>query len=225
MHHVHLKECRSTQDEVKRAISENPGEYLISTDHQSQGVGRQGSQWIHFSNALAFSFTLKPNEEITLTPLEIGILLAKFFKPKVLIKWPNDLLNEKGEKLGGILCQLVNKQIIVGIGLNLKMQTEDNPYFPYPVNAIFNESELDSDIKQKLPPKIVDYILHNRLSPEMIHREFNQYCSHLHKEVEITNNSDTQVGLFTGISNIGEALIVSDGEIKKVLTGSLRLKK
>ncbi len=224
MHHVHLKECPSTQDEVKRAIAKNPGEYLISTDFQNQGVGRQGSKWIHFSDALAFSFTLKPNQEITLTPLEIGILLAKFFSPRVLIKWPNDLLNEKDEKIGGILCQLVNKQIIVGIGLNLKLKEEDECNFPYPVNAIFNDENLESDIKKNLPPKIVEFILANRLTPDQVHKEFNQYCSHLNKEVTISNNSDSKNGKFIGISPIGEALLDNDTEVCKVLSGTLRFK-
>lgn len=222
MHQIHLKECTSTQEEVKRLLKENPGDYLISTDSQVAGIGRQGSQWIHFEDALAFSFTLKANEELTLTPLEIGCLLAIYFKPKVHLKWPNDLLDKDGAKIGGILCQIVNDRIVVGIGLNLKNKKEES-HFPYPVSSLFDEHEvLDINIKESLPIKIVDFILKNRQSPSLVRENFLNNCVHKNKEVTITNNDRVDSGTFIGIGQKGEALIEDKGSTQKVLTGSLR---
>lgn len=224
MRHVHLKECISTQEEVKSALKKAPGDYLVSTDLQTGGIGRQGSQWIHFSKALAFSFTLTPNEELTLTPLEIGVLLAQFFKPKILLKWPNDLLNENKAKVGGILCQIVDKKIVVGIGLNLKIDKEHQENtFPYPVSALFQSSEnLKENIMKELPLEIFEYIKTNRLKPTEVREEFMRSCLHKNQDVIIHNNESITKGKFVGLGSLGEALIENEGVTEKVLTGSLR---
>ncbi len=223
MHHIHLSQTSSTQEEVKRALKQGSGDYLVSTDKQTAGVGRQGSEWHQFENALAFSFTLKPNETLTLTPLEIGVHLAKIFSPKLKLKWPNDLLSHEGEKVGGILCQLVGETIVVGIGINLKMPSTVPP-FPYQVSSLFNSDEIiDPNIKKELPLKIVNYILNNRLSSENVRSEFIKSCVHINKEVTILNNENQVMGKFIGIGENGEALLESgDNHREKVLTGSLR---
>jgi BirA family biotin operon repressor/biotin-[acetyl-CoA-carboxylase] ligase len=224
MHHVHLKECISTQEEVKKALKEAPGDYLISTDLQTGGIGRQGAKWLHFSKALAFSFTLTPNEELTLTPLEIGVLLARFFKPKVLLKWPNDLLDKNKAKVGGILCQIVGKKIVVGVGLNLILDQENKTQqFPYPVSSIFeSKEELKENILKDLPYEIVKFIKDNRLNPSTVRDEFMNWCLHKNQNVFIHNTESITEGRFIGIGKLGEALLDKEGTTIKVLTGSLR---
>lgn len=225
MRHVHLKECISTQEEVKKVLRETKGDYLVSTDLQTAGIGRQGSKWVHFNQALAFSFTLEPNEELTLTPLEIGVLLARFFKPHVLLKWPNDLLNQEKAKVGGILCQIVDKKIVVGIGLNLQVDGEKVlESFPYPVSSIFSDdhSKLESNIKETLPAEIVRFIKSNRLNAKEVREDFMKWCLHKNQNVLIQNNDSSNKGKFVGIGDLGEALLESEGKVEKILTGSLR---
>lgn len=223
MHHIHLTQTLSTQEDVKKALHQNPGEYLVSTEKQSRGVGRQGSEWHQFEDALAFSFTMTPNETLTLSPLEVGIHLANFFSPKLVLKWPNDLLSTEGEKIGGIICQLVGKVIVVGIGINLKMP-KNLPKFPYKVSSLFSEKEqLKEDIKKDLPLKIVNYILSNRLSADLVREKFLKKCVHMNKLVTILNNELDVSGKFVGIGQNGEALLESEGNDQlKILTGSLR---
>ncbi len=223
MHHIHLKETASTQQAIKEAMTRGSQDLLVSTDHQSHGFGRQGAPWSHFDEALAFSFTLEPNETLTLTPLEIGILLAKFFKPNVLLKWPNDLLNNRNEKTGGILCQLVGEKIVVGIGINL-ISGKKEKSFDYPVGSLFKErSQLKGNYKKLLPFEIVEHIKKNRLSSEETREIFFNYCAHRNQNVEIINGSQSISGKFVGIGENGEALLENDqGKISKHLTGSLR---
>lgn len=222
MHHIHLAESLSTQEEVKKALKLGPGPFLVSTDHQSAGVGRQGSQWIQFQDALAFSFSLKPNEELTLTPLEIGILLAKFFSPKVLLKWPNDLLNNNNEKIGGILCQLVGNTVVVGIGINLKLPP-GNHSFPYPVAGLFPPSEsMEENIKKDLPLKIAKYIFENRLSAAQVQKDFFNFCVHKNKEVFIKGTNESHQGKFIGITKNGAAILEDTNKnTQEILSGSL----
>lgn len=224
MEHIHLPETASTQDILKEKVRNSNDSLLISTDNQINGRGRQGSTWEHFDCALAFSFNITPNEVLTLTSLEIGVLLAEFFEGKAKLKWPNDLLNDRKEKVGGILCQLMDKQILVGIGLNLKGETE-RERFPYPVGSILsNDDVLAYNFKKELPLKIVNYILANRLTPFQVKEKFNQSCIHINSDVTITNTNEVDNGVFIGIGENGEAILQKEGQLKKVLTGSLRVK-
>lgn len=223
MEHLHLAKTASTQEILKEKVQRDGGQYLITTDYQNQGKGRQGSAWEHFDCAIAFSFNIKPNEVLTLTSLEIGVLIANFFNGKAKLKWPNDLLNNQKEKVGGILCQLMGQQILVGIGLNLK-GTPSRADFPYPIGSIWEESDpLEKDFKKSLPVEIAHYILENRLSPKEVRNQFNKYCIHIHCPVVITNTGESLEGLFVGIGENGEALLSNEGTTQKILTGSLRL--
>lgn len=227
MEHLHLEKTLSTQDILKEMLQKKAGEFLISTDFQEKGRGRQGSAWTHFKEAIAFSFNIHPNEVVTLTPLEIGLLLTKFFNQKVMVKWPNDLLSPMGEKVGGILCQLYGNQVLVGIGINIKTSEDwesEAKNFPYPIGAVFSgSSSINEDYKSQMPLRIYEFIRKNRLSSKEVQREFPKACVHYNLEVEIHNNDHVESGLFIGIGENGEAILESQGTQKKILTGSLRI--
>ncbi len=223
MQKIHLNEVDSTQTYLKQNFHNLKDEILVSTSHQTGGHGRRGTYWKHLDQALAFSFTIQPNVELTLTPLEIGCLLADFFSPKLLLKWPNDLINENKEKVGGIICQLVGETIVVGIGINLFVDPKEVFDFPYPIGGLFlEEPQLKDSFHSTLPLEIYQHVLRNRLSPEEISKRFSKYCSHLGQNVKITDHAKEFTGYFRGISTLGEAILESDGQIINVLTGSLR---
>ena len=223
MQSIHLKETESTQTYLKQNYSDLHQEILVSTSNQIGGHGRRGTQWKHLPDALAFSFTLKPNDTLTLTPLEVGCLLAKFFSPKLLVKWPNDLINDRKEKVGGIICQLVGDVIVVGVGINLFVDPAMDFDFPYPIGGIFPEKpNLKNDFYESLPQELYQFILENRLTPLQVQSEFSKFCSHQAQEVKITDQKREFTGKFVGITVHGEAILEKDGIETKVLTGSLR---
>ena len=224
--HIHLEQTSSTQSVLKEHLKSihSLGNVLISTDHQVSGVGRRGHSWSHFEHALAFSFTLRPSKTITLTPLEIGLHVVKFFSPSASLKWPNDILNKKSEKAGGIICQLLNDMILVGIGINLKVPQINNNEFPYPVGGLFShDEELKENIKKELPLKLYQSILENRYSDKGIIKDWSKHCIHQNRHVSIQDGKTIHSGFFTGITSHGEAVIrLENGETKNILTGSLR---
>ncbi len=223
MQSIHLKETESTQTYLKQNYADLHQEILVSTSRQTGGHGRRGTHWQHLPEALAFSFTLKPNDTLTLTPLEVGCLLANFFSPELLVKWPNDLINSKKEKVGGIICQLVGDVIVVGVGINLYVDSALSFDFPYPIGGIFTDKpELKENFHQSLPEEIYQFILKNRLSPSEVQSQFSKYCSHQEQEVKITDHSKEFNGKFVGITIHGEAILEQDGVRTNVLTGSLR---
>ena len=223
MKHTHLAQSHSTQEFLRKVLNKKNDDYLISTDNQTAGKGRSGSQWIQFNEAIAFSFNIPPNKIMTLTSLEIGVLLTLYFKKKIKVKWPNDLLNEEHEKVGGILCQLIDNQILVGIGINLKSPCKD-PNFPYPVGGILEaNTPLEKDFKREIPLDIYRFITSNRLNSDDVRRLFVENCIHMNEKVIISDHNKKREGKFIGVGEFGEALIQDEYETIKILTGSLRL--
>jgi BirA family transcriptional regulator, biotin operon repressor / biotin---[acetyl-CoA-carboxylase] ligase len=116
---------------------------LLVAEHQTDGRGRLGRDW-HASagNSLTFSLAL------TLAPrgwsgmsLAVGLALADALepatgaRPRIGLKWPNDLWLWEGpgagRKLGGILIETIavgeHRLCVVGVGLNVAPQPQDGP--------------------------------------------------------------------------------------------------
>ena len=126
----------STQNVLRRlALDHEPEWTLVVADHQHAGRGQHGRRWLGDPGAsLMFSLLLRPSgiEEAALLPVRVGIAVASALDgtltgasehlPRVMLKWPNDLVVDD-TKIGGILCegQIHGSEaaIIVGIGLNI----------------------------------------------------------------------------------------------------------
>jgi len=106
MKHIHLDKVASTQNYLMKDPSFLNSNSLISCERQTAGYGRHERVWDDFTESLCFSFSLMPNESLSLTPLEIAISLSQFFKihfnTELQLKWPNDILRDN-KKCGGII--------------------------------------------------------------------------------------------------------------------------
>lgn len=102
---------------------------IIVAEKQKKGRGRYGKKWISYKGNLFVSIFFPINKvKLSLTELTtINCLLVKkvvsnFYKGKIFIKKPNDLLINK-KKISGILQEILHyagdKFVIVGIGINL----------------------------------------------------------------------------------------------------------
>lgn len=103
---------------------------MVVADMQSAGMGSRGNAWESVQEGLYFSVAMPLSFLPEDLPLEsISIYMGYIFKEilnkngaEVWLKWPNDLyVGDK--KAGGILCTKMQKEVVVGIGINLK--TED----------------------------------------------------------------------------------------------------
>lgn len=108
---------------------------LLVAEHQTHGRGRMGRAWLSSpGSSLTFSLalSLQPGDWSGLSlavgcaiaeALEPSASLAAGAKPRLTLKWPNDLwLDER--KLGGILIETVpagdRRIAVIGVGLNIK---------------------------------------------------------------------------------------------------------
>ena len=124
------KKVNSTNDTAIKLIKNKNIKFgIVVADKQTKGRGQHGKTWISYKGNLFVSifFSL---EKINLSLKEltktnsylIKKLLSRYYKKKIFIKLPNDLLVNK-KKICGILQETLQKSnityIIVGVGLNL----------------------------------------------------------------------------------------------------------
>lgn len=235
MKHLHFDEIGSTQEYLKQNFESLKTEnvnVLISTSHQTLGHGRQGHRWIDFKNNLAFSFSLKPSQPTTLSSLEIGIHIVQFFskycKNKISLKWPNDIINSKLEKCGGIICQLQDSTILAGVGINFnsidsEIKTVLRKPGTFQVGSLTSKDNFESQFKEEWPLKFYQYLLENRLSNEQIIKLWNQYCCHRDSSISLwENEKEILNGQFVGIGSMGQAQILkANGELIDAYSGSV----
>jgi len=230
INHIKLSNCKSTQAYAKELIDKNNCNLklplLVSTLLQTEGVGRRGNEWIKTKNAIALSFVTNPFKVISLSSLEVSLVLKNYieniYKKSISLKWPNDLIfNEK--KIGGVICHLNGEHLIIGIGINLG-SFDQNIQGPRAFEAGFldNKIELNPEDEHQISLDICKFYLKSRYktSTHLID-QWSESCIHLNKEVEITDGEKKFCGKFIGIGEHGEALIKSQKEIIKVYNGSL----
>lgn len=225
---IQLDQCPSTQKLLQEELSKNKnGSFspiLINSQAQTEGRGRGERSWTHYPAGLAFSFTLSPSPELTLSSAEISVLISKFFKNKfqcsIEMKWPNDLMNTEKKKVGGILISYHDaNHLIVGVGININDQVED---FTYPADSL-NLNSLPGGYKTDLPVEIYQWILQNRLEPKEIIDQWQTLCCHRKQVVTLIESQQEYTGLFLGMGPRGEALLEIEGRPTPFLNGSLRI--
>ena len=124
------KIVNSTNKTALRLIKRTNCQFgMVTAISQKLGKGQYGKKWISYKGNLFISFFLKIQnqnlnfEKITKLNCElVRKLLSKFYKKKISIKPPNDLLIN-GKKICGILQESIIKDeqqyLIIGIGINL----------------------------------------------------------------------------------------------------------
>jgi biotin-[acetyl-CoA-carboxylase] ligase BirA-like protein len=113
--------CSSTMEEVMEISG---GDWVrVMSKIQTNGRGRKNSQWISEEGGVFATWKLGSNliEEFSpgLIQTSVGAIVSTVLKAEM--KWPNDILNQKGEKMGGVLVESSNDPgsgIRIGIGIN-----------------------------------------------------------------------------------------------------------
>ena len=120
----------STNDLAIKIINNSKNKSgIVIANNQKKGRGRYGKKWISFKGnifvSIFFDFEKKKISLKKMTYLNcflIKKLLSLYYKKRISIKAPNDLLINK-KKISGILQEIVNKDkkkyMVVGIGINL----------------------------------------------------------------------------------------------------------
>ena len=125
-----FKKVKSTNNTAIKIIKNSNFAYgMVVSETQNNGRGQYGKKWISYKGNLFVSFFYRlENLKVSFKQLtKINCQLVKellniYYKKRIILKKPNDLLINK-KKICGILQETLSKfdkkYLIVGIGINL----------------------------------------------------------------------------------------------------------
>jgi BirA family biotin operon repressor/biotin-[acetyl-CoA-carboxylase] ligase len=131
-----VPEIGSTNAALLAAAAEDaPEGTVLVAEHQAAGRGRLDRVWTSPPGAgLTVSFLLRPDVPSARRgwlPLLTGVALVEAVGEvpgvRASLKWPNDLLAAGGAELAGILAEVGNGAVVVGVGLNVSTRADELP--------------------------------------------------------------------------------------------------
>ena len=214
----------STQDDLISRARNSQARHgdVIVANFQSAGRGRLDRSFIAPpSSALLFSIYLQPIRTLwDWLPLLAGQSIAQALSQgsKVIkMKWPNDLMiGEK--KVGGIIASRAGSGVVIGIGINVGMTSEEVPVEGATSLYIEGVETLD---RTKILNLILESLrknitLWNENRDEELRIDYRLRSSTLGSPVEVTlANGERTTGIASDISTRGE-LILDSGEVISV---------
>jgi len=203
--------------ELVKSKSVESGEVLVA-EFQSAGRGRLERTFDAAPNsALLFSLYISPKRAksdwgfIThLAALALHEVISVDLPTKASLKWPNDILiGEK--KVAGLLAQVADEGLIVGIGINVAMTGEELPVETATSLAIARSKQLERNV---ILANFLN-IFHSKFvewdaGVDFIDR-YSEVCATLGLEVQIeVIGRENRTGIAQSINKFG-ALLLEDG--------------
>ena len=240
-----LPEIDSTNHYAKEHITTLNNRSMILAYRQTAGVGRIQRPWYSpLGKSLSMTILLKKLPvDLNMMPFSLltAAALTKAIKPltdKVLIKWPNDLiLNNK--KIAGILSKLEidaegNKQLIIGVGLNINQEQTD-----FPSEIQHKATSLRQELKEWIQPDLLIarfiedfFYLTEQYVISKISAPFINYCKEhsaiIGDQVNVHSTSETTYpAKVIDIDNNGGLIIehVSTGQVKTLLSNEISIRQ
>lgn len=120
-------------DSTNRWLLDRPDQTysLVIARRQTAGVGRLGRTWesppggLYMSLAWTYADTMTAPGPVSLS-VAVGLaeLITSMGAADIQVKWPNDLVDGSGNKLGGILGAFEPRsrgcRVVMGVGINVK---------------------------------------------------------------------------------------------------------
>ncbi|CAN5312060.1 biotin--[acetyl-CoA-carboxylase] ligase [soil metagenome] len=129
--YLYEPECESTQQLL--IGSGLPEGAVAATDHQTDGRGRLGRTWEEpAGSSVLVSVLLGPAPDRRLPEISLvtALAVAETVEATVVlaaqVKWPNDVMLNR-RKVAGILSELSDGTVVVGIGINVNQTREELP--------------------------------------------------------------------------------------------------
>ncbi len=205
---------------------------VVAAREQTQGCGRRGRPWLSGANEnLTFSFLLRGDGEPRKLPsaaMAAAVAVAELLSAAGIradLKWPNDVL-VNGKKICGILSEGVSQGIIVGIGLNVNMQTAG--HIDQPATSILIETGRRGNIDDLLAGLLP--ILSVRLDDwaqggfSKVRKRWEAKVPNLGKRISVRDGDCLRQGILYGFGDDGELLLQDDrGAVSPVWAGDVSL--
>ena len=206
------------------------GTLVCLAEYQTAGRGRQEHNWVSpYASGLCLSIKHDYTKLDRLEGLSIALavtvarVLYHLGGIEIRLKWPNDVLWQQ-RKLAGLLLEskLGKKyEVVVGIGINIKMSKVDNISQPWvDLTTILQKIPSRNTLAAELINSCILTLLNypkTGLNPFL--EDWNFFDLSRGKLVTLRNNKEYIRGIATGIDEHG-ALIINN---KSYVCGSLQL--
>lgn len=209
---------------------ELPSGTVVAAREQTHGRGRREREWLSSANEnLTFSFLLRGETEPRKLPaasMAAAVAVTELLEGEgvaATLKWPNDVL-VGGKKICGILSEGVEGGVIIGIGLNVNMESAE--HIDQPATSLLIETgdrrSVDELLEKLLP------ILSDRLGEweeggfSKVRKNWERNVPNIGKTVTVRDGESERTGLLAGFGENGELLLQSeDGSVSPVWAGDL----
>ncbi|MDR2666196.1 MAG: biotin--[acetyl-CoA-carboxylase] ligase [Endomicrobium sp.] len=233
----YYKEVDSTQIVTKELAEKGSDEgVIVIAEKQTGGYGRDKKKWVSNIGGLWFSMLLKPiihPNEISKLTLLLGIVVRRVFEKKYRInseiKWPNDVL-VFGKKIAGIITEMSVKEnsinwVVVGIGVNI-----NNSLPKYLENISISLRDIlkkEIDILEFISTFFneFEYLYFNfkKNGFENFLKEYNNKIAYKNRDIIVDSGCYIVTGKNLGIDESGRLIVKTESELKKIVSGSVRL--
>ncbi len=223
---LHFDDIPSTNELAKELVLKSEISYnsVIYADSQSSGKGRYDRKWHSPKGNLYCSFVVENKNPSCYSFVSALSVLDSFFelglKKGTSCKWPNDVLID-GKKSSGILLEVCESALIIGIGINIISSFLNSKY----------ETCSLSDYGIEISPQQLLEVLSNNLSSNikilndkgfaLIREKWLNYAHNLDSQIEVTTINEKMVGIFKGISEQGALLLDTGKETKQIMAGDV----
>ena len=210
-------------------------------EHQTDGRGRRGRQWVsafgeNLYLSVAWRFEL-PMTELGGLSLVAGVVvaeaLAQFGLEGHSLKWPNDVL-VGGRKLCGVLIEVAGEAdgpstAVLGVGVNFRLPERQGSKIDQPWIDL-SRSNAPAISRNRLAGVLLDQLIEAcrefsdaRLVPFL--PRWNRF-DHLHGQVvRVVRGSNSSEGIYRGIARSGAMLLEGPSGISEYHAGEVSLRK
>lgn len=207
---------------------------LCTSNMQTAGRGRHGRNWYSpYASNLYFSIKYTIPTSIANCAglsLMIGVSLVEAIENllsinNILLKWPNDLVYNK-QKVAGILIEISENLVIIGIGINVNCLSHQNPMITKPWISL-REIYQKPIIREPLLLACIECIDNNsKLFFEkgfgVFHEKWQNKDAYKDEQISLIRGNEIIEGQTKGISKNGNLLILNhQGKLQEIESGEL----
>lgn len=212
-----------------------PSGLVIAAREQTSGRGRQERKWLSSPNTnLCFSLFLKTDAELITVPsltMAAALGVTELLNSKGIRsapKWPNDVLVTE-KKICGILSERVEQSthhgIIVGVGLNVNMSSEEADRIDRPATSMLIESGHAYDPEKVLTELLpqLEYWMNEWAQGGFpaIRRTWTEKAGPIGKKLSVHDSDIRKTGTLSGFGEHGELLLETAEGLETIWSGDV----
>lgn len=221
----------STNDLAISKLSDDPLKVVIVTaDEQTQGRGRLQREWsspIGAGIALTIgcpiaNFAMAPST----IPLVVGVAVIRALTESGInakLKWPNDIVfitaGNEVAKAGGILLQRIADHVVIGVGINVDLKSEE-----LPTTSATSLALQGYEVSREILIAAIVSNLENLSSDssDVWRNEYVEHCATVGSRVRVTLADGSHFeGDATEISEVGGLVVEADDAALEVTVGDI----